>query len=131
MKFDFFVIEWYEILLTEYIVMSDMEKLNEDLNYGKVLPELSFSKRFGTGSNIDRNRYLYNSFYRSYQFYEKLYGKEITGFPRFYQVVYGLVETKINNDPLTEYNNRFSGQSIDRRIISDTVLQSTCESEGE
>jgi hypothetical protein len=52
---------------------------------------------------------------------------------RFDQVVRNIVETKANNDPLTEYNSRISEQniSIDGRIISDTVLQPTCGSEGE
>jgi hypothetical protein len=139
-----------------------MEKLNEDLNNGIVPPELDFSNR--TESNIDWNKVLYNSFYRSYEFYEKRYAKEIAGIPGFDQVVRNIVETKEAEkiDPLTEYNNRISvldedtmhaemvriekenmvscmryllirlsEQNIDGRIISDTVLQPTCGSEGE
>jgi hypothetical protein len=107
-----------------------MEKLNEDLNNGIVPPELDFSNR--TETNIDWNKVLYNSFYRSYEFYEKRYAKEIAGISGFDHVVRNIVETKETEkiDPLTEYNNRLSEQNIDGRIISDTVLQLTCGSEG-
>lgn len=110
-----------------------MEKINEDLNNGIVPPELDFSNGFGTGTTIDWNKVLYNSFYRSYEFYEKRYAKEIAGIPGFDQVVRNIVETKEEEkiDPLTEYNKRISEQNIDGRIISDTVLQPTCGSEGE
>jgi len=109
-----------------------MEKLNEDLNNGIVPPELDFSNKLQE-SNIDWNKVLYNSFYRSYEFYEKRYAKEIAGIPGFDQVVRDLVETKEEKkiDPLTEYNNRISEHNIDGKIISDTVLQPTCGSEGE
>jgi hypothetical protein len=112
-------------------VVYSMEKINQDLGNGIVPPELDFSNGFGFGSNIDWNKVMYNSFYSSYEFYEKRYAKEIAGIPGFDQVVRNIVEAKANNDPLTEYNNRISEHNIDGRIISDTVLQPTCESEGE
>lgn len=108
-----------------------MDKLIEDLNNGIVPSELDYSNH--NDGTIDWNKVLYNSFYRSYEFYEKRYAKEIAGIPGFDQVVHNIAETKEEQkiDPLTEYNNRISEQNIDGRIVSDTVLQQTCGSEGE
>jgi hypothetical protein len=51
----------------------NISKLERDLNNGIVPPELDFSNGFGSGTNIDWNKVLYNSFYRCYEFYEKRY----------------------------------------------------------
>lgn len=93
---------------------------------------MDFSKEFGTGTKIDWNKVLYNSFYRSYEIYEQRYAKEIAGIPGFdHDDARPFVESKENNDPLAEYNNRISEQEIDGRITIRYSFAANSGSEGE
>lgn len=58
---------------------------------------------------IDIEKLKYNAFYRSYEFYEKRFEKELKYIPNFDKVIEKIVEEKEELDmtPLKEYEDRF------------------------
>lgn len=58
---------------------------------------------------IDVEKLKYNAFYRSYEFYEKRFEKELKYIPNFDKVIEKIVKEKEELDitPLKEYEDRF------------------------
>ena len=82
--------------------MSNIEELNQQLHQGILPDELNFAIK--REYNVDINKIKYNSFYRSYEFYENKFPKGHSNIPGFDNIIDSIVvkAKEKNKTPLQE-----------------------------
>jgi hypothetical protein len=85
-----------------------LKNINEQLERGELPKEFNYTN-IDDMLNIDIEKLKYNAFYRSYEFYEKRFEKELKYIPHFDKVVENIVNEKeqLEITPLKEYEDRF------------------------
>lgn len=85
-----------------------LKNINKQLERGELPTEFNYTN-IDDMLKIDMEKLKYNAFYRSYEFYEKRFEKELKYIPHFDKVVDMIVNEKeqLNITPLKEYEDRF------------------------
>lgn len=85
-----------------------LKNINQQLEKGELPSQFNYTNK-DEMLNIDIEKLKYNAFYRSYEFYEKRFEKELKNIPFFDKVIENIVQEKeqLNITPLKEYEDRF------------------------
>ncbi len=102
----------------------DISKLISQLERGELPTELNYSDK--PDNTVDLNKLLYNSFYRSYEFYESKFPKGYDNIPGFDKVIESMLTHTIEHDltPLKAIEQR-QDEAIISKINNIDLLYNT------
>lgn len=100
-----------------------LKNINKQFEKGELPPEFNYLN-IEDMLKIDIEKLKYNAFYRSYEFYEKRFEKELKYIPNFDKVIEKIVEEKEELDitPLKEYEDRFETKECQELKKLDELL---------